>query len=166
MLFCAHSCDNVCLCRILAMLLLSQEAHDVRRGGRPHVHFHGRAGAGGDLVGYRQWKRANGFFDVERYTRSSAASLTVDLDGQPADPEWPAVDVIVGNPPFLGESKRDEWLSPSVRRLRLAAGSERRRDGGAAAGAQPGLGLIRRRSSGWNTNGVVISLRPSRRRPA
>jgi type II restriction/modification system DNA methylase subunit YeeA len=33
------------------------------------------------------------------------AVLTVDLHGNPAEPEWPAADVIVGNPPFLGGNR-------------------------------------------------------------
>jgi hypothetical protein len=60
-------------------------------------------------IGYLQWKRANGFFDVEEPILQTLhniecrdAILTVDLHGQPAEPEWPAADVIVGNPPFLG----------------------------------------------------------------
>lgn len=60
-------------------------------------------------IGYLQWKRANGFFDVEEPVLQALqniecrdAILTVDLNGQPTEPEWPAADVIVGNPPFLG----------------------------------------------------------------
>ena len=63
-------------------------------------------------IGYLQWKRANGFFDVEEPVLQALqniecrdAILTVDLNGQPAEPEWPAADVIVGNPPFLGDKK-------------------------------------------------------------
>lgn len=60
-------------------------------------------------IGYLQWKRANGFFDVTEPVLQSLqniqcrdAILAVDLNGQPTEPEWPEADVIVGNPPFLG----------------------------------------------------------------
>jgi type II restriction/modification system DNA methylase subunit YeeA len=60
-------------------------------------------------IGYLQWKRANGFYDVEEPILRSLqniqcrdAILAVDLDGQPKEPEWPTADVIIGNPPFLG----------------------------------------------------------------
>ncbi|MBK9712167.1 MAG: class I SAM-dependent DNA methyltransferase [Kouleothrix sp.] len=63
-------------------------------------------------IGYLQWKRANGFFDVQEPILQTLhniecrdAILTVGLDGQPAEPAWPEVDVIVGNPPFLGGNR-------------------------------------------------------------
>jgi type II restriction/modification system DNA methylase subunit YeeA len=63
-------------------------------------------------IGYLQWKRTNGFFDVEEPILKELhniecrdAILTVDLQGQPAEPEWPEADVIIGNPPFLGDKK-------------------------------------------------------------
>src|SRR5215212_2739809 len=63
-------------------------------------------------IGYLQWQRANGFFDIHEPILQTLhniecrdAILTVDLHGQPAEPEWPEADVIVGNPPFLGGSK-------------------------------------------------------------
>src|SRR5207248_1622791 len=33
------------------------------------------------------------------------AILTVDLHGNPAEPEWPEADVIISNPPFLGGNR-------------------------------------------------------------
>jgi type II restriction/modification system DNA methylase subunit YeeA len=33
------------------------------------------------------------------------AILAYDDDGKPVEPEWQAADVIVGNPPFLGDKK-------------------------------------------------------------
>ncbi len=69
-------------------------------------------------IGYLQWKRANGFFDVEEPVLQALqniecrdAILTVDLNGQPTEPEWPAADVIVGNPPFLGAKRLRKELS-------------------------------------------------------
>jgi len=40
------------------------------------------------------------------------AILAFDADGQPMEPEWPEADVIVGNPPFLGDKKiaQRTWL--------------------------------------------------------
>lgn len=49
------------------------------------------------------------------------AIMRYDADGQPYEPEWPTVDVIMGNPPFLGDKKMrsemgDEYVD-SLRRL-------------------------------------------------
>ena len=60
-------------------------------------------------IGYIQWHQANGF----PYTHSPIlttldtiqqrdAILTYDDKGQPSEPEWPAAEFIIGNPPFLG----------------------------------------------------------------
>jgi type II restriction/modification system DNA methylase subunit YeeA len=63
-------------------------------------------------IGYLQWKRTNGFWEVQEPILQSLhtiecrdAVLTVDLQGNPIEPEWPEVDVIIGNPPFLGDRK-------------------------------------------------------------
>jgi hypothetical protein len=62
-------------------------------------------------IGYLQWNHKNGFSEANRREpvlqslhtiECRDAILTVDLNGQPAEPEWPEADVIVGNPPFLG----------------------------------------------------------------
>jgi hypothetical protein len=63
-------------------------------------------------IGYIQWWRSNG----ERYhskpilepldnIRLMDAILAFDEAGNPVEPEWPSVDVIVSNPPFLGGKK-------------------------------------------------------------
>ena len=60
-------------------------------------------------IGYIQWHHANGF----RYTqqplltpldtiRQTDAILDLTDPEHPAEPEWPAAEFIVGNPPFLG----------------------------------------------------------------
>ncbi|MDZ4720231.1 MAG: type IIL restriction-modification enzyme MmeI, partial [Roseiflexaceae bacterium] len=65
-------------------------------------------------IGYLQWLRNNGFLEgtpkepilqTLYNIECRDAILTVDLNGQPAEPHWPAADVIIGNPPFLGGSK-------------------------------------------------------------
>jgi type II restriction/modification system DNA methylase subunit YeeA len=63
-------------------------------------------------IGYLQWKRTNGFWEIQEPILQTLntiqcrdAILTVDLHGQPIEPEWPEAEVIVGNPPFLGASK-------------------------------------------------------------
>jgi len=60
-------------------------------------------------IGYIQWLRDNGFGQpAEPILRrldtivSRDAVLGTDAGGRPAEPEWPAADVILGNPPFLG----------------------------------------------------------------
>jgi hypothetical protein len=63
-------------------------------------------------IGYLQWKRTNGFWEIQEPILQTLdtiqcrdAILSVDLHGQPIEPEWPEAEVIVGNPPFLGGQK-------------------------------------------------------------
>lgn len=76
-------------------------------------------------IGYLQWLHSNGFgFPDEPILKpldnikQMDAILAYDADGKPVEPEWPAVDVIVGNPPFLGGNKvRQELGDTYVNRL-------------------------------------------------
>jgi len=60
-------------------------------------------------IGYIQWLRENGFGvpsepvlkPIETILQMDAV-LAYDEQGRPVEPEWPQVDVIIGNPPFLG----------------------------------------------------------------
>jgi type II restriction/modification system DNA methylase subunit YeeA len=60
-------------------------------------------------IGYLQWLRDNGYGrpaepilkPLDTITRMDAI-LAFDADGKPVEPAWPAADVIIGNPPFLG----------------------------------------------------------------
>ncbi|MCI0398836.1 MAG: class I SAM-dependent DNA methyltransferase [Chloroflexi bacterium] len=63
-------------------------------------------------IGYLQWRKENGLADfgepiltplgnIER----KDAILAYDAAGSPVKPEWPEVDVIIGNPPFLGSQR-------------------------------------------------------------
>jgi hypothetical protein len=63
-------------------------------------------------IGYIQWLRDNGFgFPADpvlrplHNIRQMDAILAYDEAGRPVEPPWPAVDVILGNPPFLGGNK-------------------------------------------------------------
>lgn len=63
-------------------------------------------------IGYIQWLNDNGFGIppspiLQRLDniRRMDAVLTHDEQGNVTEPEWPEVDVIVGNPPFLGGKK-------------------------------------------------------------
>jgi type II restriction/modification system DNA methylase subunit YeeA len=63
-------------------------------------------------IGYIQWMRENGFGDpgdpvLRRLDdiRHQDAVLAMGEDGMPTEPPWPDADVIVGNPPFLGDKK-------------------------------------------------------------
>ena len=65
-------------------------------------------------IGYLQWLKREGFLEgwpkepvlkALHTIENRDAILTVDLNGQPAEPPWPTVDVIIGNPPFLGGQK-------------------------------------------------------------
>ena len=63
-------------------------------------------------IGYLQWLHENGYgFPSEPILKPldniklMDAILGYDDQGNPVEPEWPAADVIVGNPPFLGGKK-------------------------------------------------------------
>ena len=63
-------------------------------------------------IGYLQWRNENGFGEMDdpilrplHNIKRMDAILAYDADGNPVEPEWPEVDVIVGNPPFLGDRK-------------------------------------------------------------
>ncbi|MCY2968040.1 MAG: class I SAM-dependent DNA methyltransferase, partial [Planctomycetota bacterium] len=60
-------------------------------------------------IGYLQWKHHNGFsiprnpvLDPIDSIRCMDAILDLSDPEHPTEPEWPAADYIVGNPPFLG----------------------------------------------------------------
>ncbi|HLF29090.1 MAG TPA: DNA methyltransferase [Anaerolineae bacterium] len=63
-------------------------------------------------IGYIQWFVQNGFgFPSEPILKPIDTILRMDAilanheSGKPTEPEWPLADVIVGNPPFLGDKK-------------------------------------------------------------
>jgi len=60
-------------------------------------------------IGYIQWLRENGFGQPSEPILKALdnihemdAILAFDEDGNPVEPKWPAADVAIGNPPFLG----------------------------------------------------------------
>ncbi len=60
-------------------------------------------------IGYLQWQHENAagqpqepLLQAMDNIRRMDAILDYDAEGRPVEPEWPAADVIVGNPPFLG----------------------------------------------------------------
>lgn len=63
-------------------------------------------------IGYIQWLHDNGFgVPGEPILKPLDTILQMDAimasdeQGQPIEPEWPEADVIIGNPPFLGDRK-------------------------------------------------------------
>ena len=63
-------------------------------------------------IGYIQWLRDNGYGQpaepILRQVKNIVqmdAILAYDESGKPIEPEWPDVDVVIGNPPFLGNRK-------------------------------------------------------------
>ncbi len=63
-------------------------------------------------IGYIQWLHEHGFgVPTEPILKPldnivlMDAILAYDGDGRPIEPEWPEAEVIVGNPPFLGDKK-------------------------------------------------------------
>ena len=63
-------------------------------------------------IGYLQWMRDNAFPVEERpilrpldTVLQMDAILAHDSAGHPVEPEWPDADVIIGNPPFLGDKR-------------------------------------------------------------
>ncbi len=83
-------------------------------------------------IGWLQWIRVNGFgFPAEPILRSLSNNIRLmdaiiqdNGDEPPSEPEWPTVDYIVGNPPFLGGNRiRQELGDNYVERLfKLYAG--------------------------------------------
>jgi len=63
-------------------------------------------------IGYIQWLRDNGFGQPSEpilkrldTIRQMDAILAYDPQGRPYEPVWPEADVIVGNPPFVGDRR-------------------------------------------------------------
>jgi hypothetical protein len=63
-------------------------------------------------IGYLQWMHANGLpmpqepiLQTLDTIQCRDAILEIDDQGRPVEPVWPAADVIIGNPPFLGGQK-------------------------------------------------------------
>jgi hypothetical protein len=78
-------------------------------------------------IGYIQWRQNNGYMafrepilePLNDNIRLMDAILAYDDDGQPSEPQWPPVDVIVSNPPFLGNKRmRGELGDEYVDKLR------------------------------------------------
>ena len=72
-------------------------------------------------IGYLQWTRANGFGVTQDPIlrpldnfKCMDAILDLSDPDNPKEPEWPAVDFIVGNPPFLGGNKIRQELGNAV----------------------------------------------------
>ena len=72
-------------------------------------------------VGNLQWERRNGFTDPEEPILSTLDTIECRdalLDPDGGEARWPAADVIVGNPPFLGGKRLRERLGDAtVQRL-------------------------------------------------
>jgi len=68
-------------------------------------------------IGYIQWQHDNGFpfgshpilRPLQNIKRMDAV-LAYDDKGEPTQPEWPHSEVIIGNPPFLGDKKMRDGL--------------------------------------------------------
>ncbi len=63
-------------------------------------------------IGWIQWLHENGYGVPSEpilkrldNIRQMDAILAFDAEGQPVEPKWPEVEVIVGNPPFLGGNR-------------------------------------------------------------
>ena len=63
-------------------------------------------------IGYIQWLNENGFgrptepiLKALDHIERKDAILAFDEGGNPVEPDWPEVDVAIGNPPFLGGSR-------------------------------------------------------------
>ncbi|MGL6097789.1 MAG: class I SAM-dependent DNA methyltransferase, partial [Fimbriiglobus sp.] len=71
-------------------------------------------------IGYLQWVKANGFqsprdpvLDPLDTIENRDAVLDRTDPANPTEPEWPAAEFIVGNPPFLGDKKMRGELGDS-----------------------------------------------------
>jgi type II restriction/modification system DNA methylase subunit YeeA len=63
-------------------------------------------------IGYLQWLHDNGYGTPSEpilkplnNIKQMDAILAHDEQGKPVEPEWPEVEIIVGNPPFLGDKQ-------------------------------------------------------------
>ena len=63
-------------------------------------------------IGYIQWLRENGFGTPSepilkrlQNIEHMDAILAYDAAGRPVEPVWPEAEVVIGNPPFLGDKK-------------------------------------------------------------
>ncbi|MBK8434248.1 MAG: class I SAM-dependent DNA methyltransferase [Chloroflexi bacterium] len=72
-------------------------------------------------IGYLQWRAQNGFEEMDDPVlrplgniQRMDAILAYDADGQPVEPAWPAAEVIIGNPPFLGGNKMRQELGDKM----------------------------------------------------
>jgi type II restriction/modification system DNA methylase subunit YeeA len=89
-------------------------------------------------IGNLQWNSKNGYWEWPTPVLQTLhtiecrdAILTYDEQGNPVESEWPEVDVIVGNPPFLGDKRMrrelgDEYVD-DLRKLykgRLPGGAD------------------------------------------
>lgn len=68
-------------------------------------------------IGFLQWQHEHstnfGSVPILRplnNIRRMDAVLDYDADGKPTEPQWPKAEVIIGNPPFLGDKKMREGL--------------------------------------------------------
>jgi type II restriction/modification system DNA methylase subunit YeeA len=72
-------------------------------------------------IGWLQWIRANGFgFPADPILRPLSGNIRLmdAIIGEQGVPEWPTVDFIIGNPPFLGGNRiRQELGNDYVERL-------------------------------------------------
>jgi type II restriction/modification system DNA methylase subunit YeeA len=129
-------------------------------------------------IGYIQWLRDNGYGrpaepilkPLETVTQMDAI-LALDENGEPVEPEWPEADVIVGNPPFLGDKKMrtelgDDYVVPlrSLYSGRVPAGAdlvaywfERARDQ-IDRGTVKRAGLLATNSIAVGTNRKVLTM--------
>ena len=70
-------------------------------------------------IGYIQWHQANGFPYVQQpiltpldTVRQGDAILDWTNPDKPREPQWPAAEFIIGNPPFLGRRSWNKNLPP------------------------------------------------------
>ena len=99
-------------------------------------------------IGEIQWMRRNGFDARDdpmlssRSTRSNAAMRAERRTGREA--AWPAADVVVGNPPFLGDKRMRGELGDEY-----SAALRKAYDGRVPAGRRLGLLLVREGAGIW-----------------
>jgi hypothetical protein len=83
-------------------------------------------------IGYLQWLNEHGIgWPVEPILRKldniqhSDAILTRDINSSPQEPDWPSVDFIIGNPPYVGGNKVRQELGNEYFEALMALYSER-----------------------------------------
>ena len=122
-------------------------------------------------IGYIQWLSDNGYgipaepiLQKIDSIKHMDAILAFDTQGRPYEPAWPAADVIIGNPPFLGGNKMrrelgDAYVDARSDSLRRAGTSEARSCNAIGLSDARALIDLGRVQTGWSSGNKLYPWR-------